>query len=266
MASRYQEIAADLRRRIERGEYEPGARLPGYRDLTTIYGASKDIIRRAVLDLESEGLIESAHRRGITVRRREDRRRIPRGTLVMRDPARGYVFPAAKDPQEAWKPHGKPRRSFEPIPPDLASLLGVPAGSEVLRRRRVMSPATDETPFDITDTWIHPGAVEEVPAVAEPSTGPGGYLDRLEEAGHGPISWRERGRARMPTSEEARLLRMPRAGMPVMELVRVGYSSRTGDPIEVTAVVIPGDRGETWGELGRDDSASWPVDPVTPPP
>lgn len=38
------------------------------------------------------------------------------------------------------------------------------------------------------------------------STGPGGYLDRLEEAGHGPIAWTEFGRARMPSREEAVLL------------------------------------------------------------
>ncbi|MEU6041866.1 GntR family transcriptional regulator [Actinomadura sp. NPDC047616] len=263
MPGRYEDIAADLRRRIESGEYPPGTRLPGYRELTEMLGVSKDVIRRAMSTLEAEGIIEIQHRRGITVRSQGERRR-RRGAEIMRDPRRGYIFPAATAPDEPWKAHGTPKRSMEPIPEDLAALLGVPAGTEVLRRRRVMSPAEDDTPFDITDTWIAPHAVADAPQVGEVSTGPGGYLDRLEEAGHGPISWDERTRARMPTSEEARLLRMPRTGMPVLELVRIGRSARTGDPLEVTAVVIPADRVEVWSSLTRHETAAWPVAPVTP--
>jgi len=213
-------------------------------------------------ELETEGLVEIVKKRGITVRPRTGRRRITRRTSVMRDPARGYVFPAAAHPQEPWEPHGQPRRSWEPIPADVAELLEVEADSKVLRRRRVMSPA-GEPPFDITDTWIHPSAVEEVPQVAEPSTGPGGYLDRLEEAGHGPISWREWTRTRTPTPEEARLLGMPRVGMPVLVLTRVGRSARTGGPLEATVVIIPADRVEVVADLTRDESARWPVQPVT---
>jgi GntR family transcriptional regulator len=263
MAARYQEIASDLRERIDSGEYEAGAKLPGYRELQQRYGVGSDVIRRAVGLLERDGLVEIVRKAGITVRPQRARRRIPRGTLIMRDAARGYVFPAAKHPHEPWKSHGRPRRSYEAIPDDLASLLRVPAGSQVLRRRRVMGPSADDEPFDITDTWIHPTAVDEVPTVADASTGPGGYLDRLEEAGHGPIKWTERTRARMPTPEEARLLHMPKSGVPVLELVRIGHSARTSEPIEVTAVIIPADRGETWTTLGRAESAQWPVTPVT---
>lgn len=263
MAIRYREIAEDLRRRIESGEFAPGARLPGYRELVPMYRAGRDSVRRALKELEADGLIEIEKKAGIKVRLQGDRRRIRRGTGVMRDPARGYVFPAAAHPQEPWEPHGRPQASMEPVPANVAELLGVRAETKVLRRRRVMSPA-GEPPFDIVDTWIHPAAVAEAPQVAEPSTGPGGYLDRLEEAGHGPISWRERGRARMPSGEEARLLRMPRSGLPVLELTRVGHSGRTGQPVEVTVAVIPADRVETWTDLPRDESAHWPIRPVEP--
>lgn len=261
MVRRHEEIAADLRRHIRSGEYAPGDRLPGYRDLRQSYDTSFDTVRRAVAELEAEGLVEAAENRGIIVREQQARRRITRSTTITRDPARGYIFPAAAHPQEPWESHGRPRRSYEPIPADIAELLGVDPGTEVLRRRRVMSPA-GEPPFDITDTWIHPDAVAEVPRVAEADTGPGGYLDRLEEAGHGPVSWTERTRTRMPTGEEARLLAMPRAGMPVLQLVRVGHSARTDAPLEATAVIIPADRVELVTELRRAKSAAWPVDPV----
>lgn len=261
MVERYQEVAADLRRRIMQGEFPSGAKVPGYRDLRVMYGVSGDVIRRALRVLEEEGLIESAPRRGITVRERGERRRLTRGTLVTRSPERGYVFPAAKSPDEPWEAHGTPRRSWEPIPSSVASHLGVDPEVKVLRRRRVTSPVGDP-PFELVDTWIHPAAVDDAPQVAEVNTGPGGYLDRLEEAGHGPISWVEYTIARMPTTEEARLLRMPSSGMPVLEMTRVGHSARTGDPVEVTVVVIPADRVALVTKLERAESARWPVDPV----
>jgi len=262
MTARYQEIATDLRERIHAGEYPVGGRLPGYRDLAQTYQASKDVIRRAIAELETEGLVEAAQRRGIIVRPRTPRRRITRDTTIRRTRT-GYVFPGASTPDEPWLPVIPPRRSMQPAPADIAELLGVPPGEPILRRRRVMAPA-GEPPFDITDSWIHPQALTDAPQAGEVSTGPGGYLDRLEEAGHGPLTWTERIRARMPTPEEARLLAMPRTGMPVLELTRTGTSARTDQPIEVTVVLIPADRGEITTALQRDDSAAWPVSPAEP--
>jgi GntR family transcriptional regulator len=145
---------------------------------------------------------------------------------------------------------------MQPAPVPVAEAFGVEVGSEVLRRRRVMSPE-GEVPFQLVDTWISPDGVADAPQVAEISTGPGGYLDRLEEAGHGPISWTETIRARMPTAEEARLLNIP-AALPVLETIIIGTSARTQRPIEVTMRVIPSDRVELVSDLRRAASAAWP--------
>ena len=253
--ARYKEIADDLRRRISAGEWQPGENLPGYADLTRAYRVGRTVIRAALAELEADGLILVAKKRGITVRDRGTRRRIQRGQTVTRDPARGYVMPAAASPYEPWQTHGRPRRSVEPIPPRPAELLGVEAGTPVLRRRRVTSPA-GEPPFQLVDTWIHPRGVEDAPQVAEASTGPGGYLDRLEEAGHGPITWVEYTRARMPTPDEAKVLGIPPA-VPVLEIARVGRSAATRAPVEVTICVIPSDRVELVTPLRRAPSARW---------
>lgn len=254
--ARYREIADDLRRRIHEGEWQPGDKLPGYATLTDTYGVGRSVISAALAELEAEGLISVVKRRGITVRARGARRRVRRGQLVTRDPARGYVMPAAAGPNEPWQAHGRPRRSFEPITSRAAELLGVEPGSPVLRRRRVTSPA-GEVPFQLVDTWIHPRGVEDAPQVAEADTGPGGYLDRLEEAGHGPISWVEYMRARMPTPDEARALGVSEA-LPVLEIARVGTSARTEAPIEVTVCVIPSDRVELVSPLRRSRAARLP--------
>lgn len=256
MRARYLEIADDLRRRIEAGEWLAGTTLPGYAGLVEEYNVGRAVISRALDVLKAEGLISVVKRRGITVRPRGSRRRLALGNAVTRDPARGYIMPAAANPNEPWQAHGQPKRETVPITERAAELLDVEVGSPVLRRRRVTSPE-GEPPWQLVDTWVHPEAIEDAPQVAERDTGHGGYLDRLEEAGHGPISWTEYVRARMPTPEEARQVGMP-AAVPVIERARVGVSGRSKKAIEVSIAVIPADRIEVVLELKRAPSARWP--------
>lgn len=260
---RHEEIAADLRRRIREGEFPPGTKLPAYDELSASYGAGLATIRTALLSLKAAGLVRSAPRAGVTVREPVEAVRVKRGNLVTRDDG-GYVFPSFR-PGEPWQVHELPRGTGprvanQPVPTGVAEHLDITPGMDTLRRRRVLSPV-GEPPFQLADTWIHPDAVAEVPRVAERSTGPGGYLDRLEEAGHGPLSWQEIARVRLPDHGEARALKIA-PSFPVLELTRVGTSARTGRAIEVTVSVIPGDRVEIVTDLARDESASWPVAPV----
>lgn len=252
----YRELAELLRGQIEGGEYPPGAALPPIQDLMERYRLARQTVRAAINQLSSEGLVRTAPRRGTVVQARTERRRITRSQVVTRSTAGMYVFPAASYPDEVWQTHGTPNRSLQPAPARVAEIFNVEPGSEVLRRRRVMSPE-EEPPFQIVDTWLSPQAVEDAPRIADKSTGPGGYLDRLEEAGHGPITWTETTRTRMPSEEEARLLEIA-TSMPVMEMTLVGRSGRTQDALEVTIRVIPGDRVELVSELVRDASAAWP--------
>lgn len=261
--ARYEEVAADLRSRIEGGEWTPGDKLPTTSELVEHYGRSRETVRAAVDLLAKEGLVRVEKRLGTTVQNRQvSRRRIRRSTLVMRDPARGYVFPAASRPDEPWEVHGQPKRMLAPIPDHVAQILDVSPGAQVMRRRRVTSPQ-GEPPFQIADAWIHPDALADAPQAGDIATGPGGYLDRIEEAGHGPLSWDEITRTRMPTREEAKLLEIS-PELPVLEMTTVGTSARTGRPVEASVRVIPGDRAELFAKLERAESAAWPVEPVQP--
>jgi DNA-binding GntR family transcriptional regulator len=257
--SRYLDIASELRDRIMRGEWEPGATLPRMKELADEYSVNRDTMGRAVAVLESEGLVWSVQKRGTIVRHGMSRPRRPRGNLVKRNIATGspgYSFPAASG-QEVWRHHIEPTARPEKLTDArIARMLGVPQGSEVMLRHRVTGPVT-EPPFQLNDSWIHPRGVLDAPEVANSEPGPGGWLYRLEMAGHGPITWTETHRARMPSQREAGLLQIPR-GLPVMEVVRVGRSARDGLPIEVTVYVIPSDRVELTIALQRDDSAVWP--------
>jgi GntR family transcriptional regulator len=57
---RYREIYADLRRRIAAGEWQVGERLPDLGALMGHYNASLNTVRRATLDLQSEGVLRIA--------------------------------------------------------------------------------------------------------------------------------------------------------------------------------------------------------------
>jgi DNA-binding GntR family transcriptional regulator len=258
--SRYQDLAAKIRRRIEATEWTPGTGLPRLDDFAAEYGTNRDTVARAIAVLESEGYVWAVQGRGITVRRGAIRPRRPRGDLVKRNQqTRGYSFPSASS-QEVWVQHGQAGTDVAELHEgSIAKLLGVPVGSQVLRRFRVTGPAS-EAPFQITTSWIHPRVAELVAEVDE-SPAAGEWLYRIEQAGHWPINWMEIHRARMPTVEEATVLEIP-TGLPVLEIVRVGRSGADSKPVEVTVYVIASDRVETIHVLHRDASAQepWPGD------
>ena len=60
-------IAAQLRRQIAAGELEPGAQLPGHRELAAIYSVSVGSVREAISMLISAGLVETEAGRGTFV-------------------------------------------------------------------------------------------------------------------------------------------------------------------------------------------------------
>src|SRR5699024_1462577 len=56
---RYRDIAADLRRLIEDGDYGPGRLLPSESALSRDHGASRVTVRKALEALRADGLVSS---------------------------------------------------------------------------------------------------------------------------------------------------------------------------------------------------------------
>ncbi|HVV14070.1 FadR/GntR family transcriptional regulator [Amycolatopsis sp.] len=61
------ELAARLERMIATGEFGPGSRLPGERDLATSLEVSRASVREALQHLEAKNLVERVHGRGTIV-------------------------------------------------------------------------------------------------------------------------------------------------------------------------------------------------------
>lgn len=68
--SRSQDVAADLRRRIQSGEFVPGARLPSEAALAEEYRVTRSLVRGAMAKLARQSLVQSRPRDGWLVQAR----------------------------------------------------------------------------------------------------------------------------------------------------------------------------------------------------
>jgi len=68
---RHQQIAAELRDLIMRGELSPGAQLPSTAQLVERYGAANATIQHALKALKDEGFLDSRVGKGVYVRDRQ---------------------------------------------------------------------------------------------------------------------------------------------------------------------------------------------------
>jgi len=66
--SRYAELAADLRARILRGQWEPGQALTAETELARSYGVALGTMRQAIALLVEQGLLERRHGKGTFVK------------------------------------------------------------------------------------------------------------------------------------------------------------------------------------------------------
>jgi GntR family transcriptional regulator len=230
--ARYEEIADELRAKIDSGEYPPGARIPGENEIIETFGVSRDTAWKALQVLRDQGLTET--RQGAPTRVRKFER---------------IVRPANKRlSREVWG-SGKSMWSADvvdkqPTPLDVdvrrveldarvASLLGMEEGQPAVRRSRryAIGPkpvmrAVSHIPADLADGT----------PIAEEDTGPGGTYARLKDIGHAPTVFREEVKSRMPTKVEKEWLDIQR-GTPVIEIVRYAADD-SGRIVEVNEMVL----------------------------
>lgn len=234
----YLQIADRLRAAITAGELAPGDKLPSERELATTYGVDRATAHRAVLELHGSGLVEAQQGRGVFVRVVPPVRRVAVNLMAQRD-QRGF-WGDMQDAGIAAEVATEVRR--EPPPAHVAELLGVPPATKVLvRDRRHFGGGVV---YQLSTTWYAPEVVERIPELQQQSTGPGGMLKRLEEAGWTIKSGqRHHARTRMPSPQEARALRIGR-GIPLLVDLWVTRDVPSGKVLEVTDRRLAGDKNE----------------------
>jgi GntR family transcriptional regulator len=234
----YRDVATDIRRRIEAGEFPPGSKLPTIDQLREQYGNARQTIRAALAALANEGLVTITKGQGTEVRQlpRARRHGIDRYAKSVWKRAGKSILTAEAEGQGHVANQDVRALEAVPAPAVVASRLGVLEGTPVWVRRRTTK--IDGRPNQLADSYYELSVVEGT-RIMEVNTGPGGGFARLEDAGHELAHLREEFSARMPTSDEVKLLSLMPA-TPVIDLIRTTYTT-SGRAVEVMVAVLAGD-------------------------
>lgn len=233
-ASRYEQIADDLRKAIIDESLAPGTRLPSVRELAATHQVSTRTIVEAERLLLSEGLLTS-HQRGATFVR--ERPAIVRMVRQMYQERAGQGSPwraemAAQGRIGDWVSHSQETAA----PPAVAERLGIPAGARTMRTQYVFR--ADGKPVYLSTSW-EPLALTLGTDIMLPEAGPHagkGVEDRMAIIGHQPTRSEEENEARPLTSDEAELLGL-HPGIAIIVTHRIYFE---GDrPLETADIVLP---------------------------
>ena len=233
-------LLADLRAR----DLAPGTRLPGDNELCGIYDVSRTVVRQALAELETEGVIERQKGRGTFVAHRRTAERLVQSLTGL------YEDVAARGAHL----HSDVRRQ-EVVPADaqIADQLELTPGAPVVVIERLRF--VDDEPWVLATTYlpydIAPGLVQD--DLRDQS------LYAVLEASYGvQLTHGRRGvEAAVASDEQAAALGIG-PGAPVLVLRSLSYA---GDrPVEVFVAYHRGDRSRFEVTLQRS-----PADPSTEP-
>ncbi|WP_410621387.1 GntR family transcriptional regulator [Amycolatopsis sp. cmx-8-4] len=228
MSIGYRELATVLRDAIQRGDYPPETTLPKQEELAAEFQVNVNTVRKAIGVLEAEGLVTPVRRRGTVVRARPPMKRLGADRYAKNKWKYGDVVPFIADREasgRSWQPTDQ-TQSVTKVEADseVAEALGVPAGSPVYERARLVKDAGQ--PTHTLTSYYRPADVEGtrlLDATPGPAGRGGGFLV-LTLRGLEPDTMTETIHARMPTPGEVAQLLLP-AGEPVMVLLRRTFTA-----------------------------------------
>lgn len=240
----YRQIAEDLRRRIESGEFAPGSKLPTELELRESYdNTSRNTIRDAVGWLSRRGLVAAYPGRGTFVVEKLTPFIVPMaGGSEALGAEEGAAFVKTVEDQGA-KPHvGDPRVEIRNAGDDLARELDVGKGAPVVSRHQERfidgKPSSLQTSFYPME-FVQRGAVDLLQARGIE----GGVTEYLKEKlGILATGRRDRITIRPPDSSEAAFFRLQDVGTVLVVVVRRTVYASGGKPIRFTVTVYPADR------------------------
>lgn len=238
----WREIATDLRRRVEGGEWLPGETLPSMRELAGDYKAqSHATVNRAIMSLITEGILITdldAPRRGVRVRARPN---------IVRDLLIGTPLSKSSGPGQTFEHQTGARGvavhvDYETItaPAEIAESLQIEIETPVLKR--TFTYTIQGTPHQILASYMPVAVAEAAGLIAPESEVPGKTTETwLREAGieidraHFVLN------ARLPTATEVEQLALPGPHIPI--IVRQSTMFTT-DPVavETSRVLVVADQ------------------------
>jgi GntR family transcriptional regulator len=236
----YQQIADDLRRKIEAGELKRGSQLPTETDLRDQYEASRNTVRDAIKWLITRGLVETRPGQGTFVTERIT----PFVTTLTSPPEGGDTAVYLAETAEAMRmPEiSEPRVELQRAVQAVANALHIDEGADVVSRHQ--QRYIDGTPWSLQTSFypmmlVERGAIKLIQATAIMG-GAVAYI--AEQCGIRQAGFRDSIAVRAPDENEITFFRLPGDGrVSVFEIFRVSFDE-TGDRIRLTITVYPTDR------------------------
>jgi GntR family transcriptional regulator len=248
----YQQIAGDLREKIETGVLPRGSQLPTELELRDQYNASRNTIRDAIKRLTSQGLVETRPGQGTFVTTSID----PFVTVLSADPKTGFGGgEGATYLSEVQAEHRKPYVTTPTVevrtPPEVISgRLRLPPTTTVVSRHQARY--IDDIPWSLQTSFypmdfITKGATDLLMAV-DIEQGTVHYL--AQTIGVRQAGYRDWITARGADSNEQAFFGLAHEAI-VFEIFRTAFD-QTGTPLRVTVTVFPTDRNQFIVNVGND--------------
>ncbi|MET8762552.1 GntR family transcriptional regulator [Lentzea sp. NPDC004782] len=221
---RHQQVAAELRDLIMRGDLSPGTQLPSTAQLVAQYGVANATIQHALKALKDEGFLDSRVGKGVYVRDRQP--------FVI--DAAAYIAPQPG----RWRYQVLGVDTVVP-PADVVDGLRLEPGGTAIARTRILFH--DDQPVELSTSY-YPTDIAADSSLANPAKIRGGAPQVLAELGFPQRAFVDRISARPPTVQEAETLDLP-DGTPVIRQLRVVYSDNE-HPVEASVLIKGGHRYE----------------------
>lgn len=236
----FHQLADELRRLIKNGTYQPGDELPVVETLEAEYGLGRRPVRMAIKALVDEGLVNPGRgRRRTTVRDTAIRIPFSRYSGILHAGGSKGPWENALAQQGLDGSMKTIQVDHRPVGGETAEQLGVEPGAEVVYRLR--HACLGDEVLQVQQAW-YPLDVAQQADLDRTSKITGGIYGTLIEAGLIPAVADEVLRGRMPTREEAALLRIG-TGVPLLTVERITRGT-DGRVLELLRVTAPADRIE----------------------
>jgi GntR family transcriptional regulator len=227
---KYAQLVAEIKRRIERGDYPPGSLLPSEHQLVEDFGVSRPTVVKSLSMLRQDGWIDTQQGKGSFVR----------GRPALADAERTRPAHDLLEVAETELSGELVQAGVKLAPPHVTALLGLEPGARAFVRQRLLSE--DDEPVELASAWLSLDLAKGTD-LASP--------DPLSESLRHHLQARKKIRldhaveqitARHPSGEEAALLRVP-LDTPVLSVIVTAYDA-AGQPLQVSDLVLPGQRHE----------------------
>jgi GntR family transcriptional regulator len=228
--AKYAQVVAEIKARIERGDYPPGSLLPSEHQLVETFGVSRPTIVKSLSVLRQEGWVETQQGKGSFVR----------GRPALDGAERTRPGDDVVGLAETELAGELVQAGVKIAPLHITTLLGLERGTRAFLRQRLLSD--DGDPVELASVWLSldmaAGTDLASPDLLNESI-------RYHLQTHKKVRFDhavERITARHPTGDEAALLQVD-AAAPVLGVTIAVYDA-TRAPIQVVDLVLPGERHE----------------------